>query len=92
MSEGPKVKTGLVPDPNNVPVVYSNLFAGGGTVNGVVNLTLCVSRFTPSFDSHPDNDVIIASRLRIDLETAVALRDFLNAQIELMTPSKGKAN
>lgn len=84
--------SGLVPDPHNVPVVFANLFGGGGTVNGVINFTLCVSRFTPAFEGKTDNDVVIASRIRVDIQTAQALRNFLNSQIELLSTPQGQAN
>ena len=84
--------TGLVPDPNNVPVIYANLFGGGGTVCDVINFTLCVNRFTPTYQGKSDPDAIIAARLRIDLDTAIVLRNFLNSQIELASAPKGQAN
>lgn len=84
-------KTGLVPDPNSVPVVFANLFAGGGTINGVINFTLCTSRFTPSFDGPTDNDIIVASRIRLDVQAATMLRDFLSAQINLLTAPADKS-
>jgi len=85
-------KTGMVPDPHNVPVTFANVFAGGGTVNSVVNFTLCVTRFTPTFDKKPDNDIVVAARIRLDMETAKVLRDFLNSQIELLSVPHDKAN
>lgn len=87
-----KVRTGLVPDPDKVPVVYSNVFGGGGIVGSVINFTLVVSRFTPTFEGPIDNDPIVAARIRIDRDAAVQLRNFLNTQIELLTTPKEKAN
>lgn len=87
-----EVKTGLVPDPHNVPVTFANIFGGGGLVNGVINITLLVSRFTPTFEGKTDNDVIVASRLRIDIHTAKAMRDFIQSQLDLLAAPQDKAN
>lgn len=81
-----------LPDPDNIPVVFSNLFLGGGLVNGVVNFTLGVMRFSPTMDGQIDNDPVVASRIRLDIETAMRLRDFLDMQIKLLTVSDEKAN
>ncbi len=86
------VKADLVPDPHNVPVTFSNLFLSGGAMNGVINFNLGVLRFGPTMDGKIDNDPIVTNRIRIDLQVAIALRDFLNAQIALLTVSDEKAN
>lgn len=87
-----EVRAGLVRDPHGVPVTFANIFAGGGTLNSVINFTLCVNQFTPTYDRKVDGDPIIAARLRIDLDTAIALRNFLHSQIELLATPKEKAN
>lgn len=87
-----EVRTGLVLDPHVVPVTFANIFAGGGTVNNVINFTLCVNRFTPTYDGPVDPDAVVAARIRIDLNTAVAMKNFLQSQIELLTAPQEKAN
>jgi hypothetical protein len=61
-------------------------------MNGVVNFSLGVLRFSPTLDGKFDNDPIITNRIRLDLDTTVALRNFLNAQIALLTAPNEKAN
>jgi len=87
-----QVRTGLVLDPHNIPVTFANIFAGGGMVNEVINFTLCVNRFTPTYDGPSDGDAIIAARIRIDKDTAISLRNFLHSQIELMSAPKENPN
>lgn len=84
--------TGPIPDPDNVPVTFANVLFGGGTVNGVINVTLGVTRFTPTFEGKTNNDIVIASRLRLDLQAATNLRDFLDSQIKLMSAGSAKPN
>ena len=79
-----------MPDPKRTPVIFVNTVAGGGHLNGVVNLTFATAFFTPTHDS---SDTIIdqqvAARLRMDLFCATMLRDTLNNIIEQNTkPSK----
>ena len=78
----------LVPDPNNVQVVFANYFASGGTINGVINFTLCTTRHTPTLDGRLEADPIVSARLRIDLDTAIALKNFLQTQIEMQKAPK----
>ncbi|MBM3091617.1 hypothetical protein GFB56_12410 [Ensifer sp. T173] len=82
----------LISDPHTVPVTFSNIMLGGGLVNGVINFTLGVFRFTPTTDGKIHNDPIICSRIRLDRDTAITLRDFLNHQIALLDTPQDKAN
>lgn len=80
-----------ITDPHNVPVTFSNEVMGIGVFNGVVNVTLGVARFTPQLDGTVDPDRVVAARLRLDLPTAIVLRDQLNQQIALLTPPPSTA-
>lgn len=80
-----------VSDPYQVPVTFVNAIESIGTINGVVNVTLSVARFMPD-GAHVTPDIVIASRLRFDLQTALAMRDAINTQLALAAAPEGKAN
>lgn len=75
-------------DPKDTEVVFVSEVSGMGFMNGVVNVTLSQARFTPN-GKEVDIDLIIASRLRMDLFCATSLRDSLTKVIEQNT--KGPA-
>lgn len=80
-------------DPDNVPVRIVNGFCQSGILGGLVSLTLATDRVNADADGKVKSEMIVAARLRFDVELARALRDFLNTQIELLTPApKDKAN
>lgn len=79
---------GLIPDPNNVPVVFVNSLAGIGFLNGVVNLTFATARWTPR-GSEVLADNVISVRLRMDLFCAQSLHELIGQIIEQHT--KGAA-
>ena len=60
----------VVPDPDNVPVTFVNQVSAIGQLNGVVNVLLTVARFSPNAGGGVDNDLIAASRLRMDMVCA----------------------
>lgn len=74
----PKTEYVAVTDPFNTEVTFVNFVVASGLHNGVVNLTLAQTRFTPTPNGDVDPDCIIASRLRMDLQCAAQLRDQLN--------------
>ncbi len=79
-----------MPDPNHVPVVFVNDVAGAGFLNGVINLTLSVARYTPLVDgSDTAVDIEVAARLRMDLACAQILKDTLEA---ILTTNTKPAN
>jgi len=71
-----------ISDPQNVPVTFVNQVVARGVLNGIVNVTLAVAQFTPTPEGKVDPDLVIASRLRMDLFCAVQLRDALDALIK----------
>lgn len=75
-------------DPYNVPVTFVNEVAAIGFLNGVVNVTFTTARFSP-IGEKVETDSIVASRLRLDLHCAQALRDFLDKIVDENT--KGPA-
>ncbi len=79
-----------VTDPGNVPVTFVNQVLGQGFLNGVLNVTMGVARFTPNDKGVIDVDMIVASRLRMDLTCAVQLRDSLDDIIKKHIPAAGE--
>lgn len=69
----PKPDFPVITDPDNVPVVFVNQVVAAGHLNGVVNLTLAVARFSPNPDGKVDPDLTVASRLRLDMGCAAQL-------------------
>ncbi len=67
-----------VTDPHLVPVTFVNQVVAAGHLNGVVNMTLAVARFSPTPEGAIDTDMITASRLRMDMGCAVQVRDQLD--------------
>lgn len=83
-----------VTDPHRVPSVFVNELAGSGSLNGVVNLTFATAMFTPMSDGTVDPDLVITSRLRMDLYCAQQLLVTLTQIVEQNTkmPEGTKAN
>lgn len=79
----------LVSDPNNAQVIYVTQVLGQGHLNGVINLTFGVARFTPDTEDKVEIDMAIAARLRMDLVCAMQLRDSLDAILKKVTPEAG---
>ncbi len=65
-----------ITDPYEVPVVFVNQVVGSGALNGVANLTFSTARFTPR-DGKVSPDLVITSRLRMDLFCVQQLHDEL---------------
>lgn len=84
MSDGIKVT-----DPNMVQVVFVNQVIGQGALNGVINITLGTAQFTPNDKGEIDVDMVISSRLRMDLVCATQLRDSLDAILKKTLPEEG---
>lgn len=78
-----------VTDPDNVSVTFINQVLGQGHTNGVINLTLGVARFTPETTGEIDVDMVIASRLRMDIVAAQQLRDCLDELLRKILPKVG---
>ena len=75
----------VITDPYTVPITFANDVVGCGFLNGTVNITLAAARFTPTPAGNIDPDLVIVSRLRMDLYCATQLRDSLNKIIESNT-------
>ena len=76
---------GDIPDPDNVPVTYIS-----GAVSNIANgqtimLNLVSDRMAVGADGSTRSDLIIAARLRFDLNTAQRIRDQLDAHISGLT-------
>ena len=73
------------------PVIFVNQVIGAGFLNGVINLTLGTAQFTPDNAGKIELDIVISSRLRMDLHCARAIRDQLD-QILASNTKASKAN
>ena len=80
----------LIGDPNNAQVVFVNQVLGQGHLNGVINLTFGVARFTPGEGDKVEPDMVIASRLRMDLVCAMQLRDSIDELLKKVAPEADK--
>lgn len=80
-------------DPENVPVRVVNGIPQFGVIGSLVSLTLTTDRIGFGADGKLKSEMVVAARLRFDLEMARILRDVLNSQIELLSPpTNDKAN
>lgn len=80
--------TAQINDPYKVQITFVSDVAGIGFLNGVCNITLVAARFTP-YGEDVDTDIVIASRLRLDLFCAQRLHEMLGKIIDQNT--KGPA-
>lgn len=75
--------------PDQPEVIFVNSLAVNGFLNGVVNLTFMTARWTVGYevDGKPIvvEDPYVSSLLRMDLHTAMVLRDALTVIIERET-------
>ena len=75
----------IIADPDHVPVrhitgVFSNIFNGQ-----TIALNLITDRMAVGRDGSGHQDLIIAARLRFDLDVARRIRDQLNAHLSGVT-------
>lgn len=61
-----------ITDPYRTPATFVNQVVNSGHLNGVVNLTFATALFTPN-EAGIDPDLMITSRLRMDLACAQQL-------------------
>jgi hypothetical protein len=78
-------------DPDNVPVRTVNL-AHADVIGSVVSLTCMTDRIGYAEDGTFKRDLVIAARLRFDLEIAKIIRDQLDTQIALLSRPPGHPN
>lgn len=76
-----------ITDPFRTPVTFVSQVVGSGILNGVVNVTFATANFTPNNDGKVDTDLVISSRLRMDLFAAGQLYETLG---KLLEQSKSK--
>ena len=75
-----------ITDPHDVSVVFVNQLAGVGILNGVVNLSFAVANFMPRQGGNVDPDLVIATRLRMDMWCARQLYEQLGKLLEQNLP------
>lgn len=80
-----------ITDPDNIAITFVNEVGNIGFVNGVVNVTLTAARFTPTGDQIVP-DIVVASRLRMDLHCAQQLHEMVGQIIEANTTTKPTVN
>lgn len=73
-----------ITDPDNVPIAFVNEVGNVGFLNGIINVTLTAARFTPD-GAQIAPDIVVASRLRMDLKCAQQLHDLIGSIIEANT-------
>lgn len=76
-----------VTDPHRIPITFVNQVVGAGHLNGVINLTFAAALFTPTKNGI-EPDLIITSRLRMDMFCAEQLYAQLGAIIAKNTKSE----
>lgn len=73
-------------DPNNEPVKFVTTVGNSGFINGVVNVTLLTTRYTPfQFPGPAEPNLIISALLRMDLKCAMDLHEALGSLIAANT-------
>jgi hypothetical protein len=77
MADPKKPEFVIIPDPHGVPVTFVNHVVAAGHAYGVVNLALAVARFSPNASGTVDPDLVMATRLRMDMGCAVQMHDQL---------------
>lgn len=93
MSEKEKPTPLHVADFYDIPVTFVNQVTGSGHLNGVVNLTLAVANFSPDADGSIVPDLVVASRLRMDMFCAKQLYEALGAILDQMIkPANGTSH
>lgn len=80
-------------DPNTVPVTFVSDIAAIGFFNGVTNLTFVVAQFSPpSTAGKIDMDLVVSSRLRMDLYCVQRLYEQLGKILADHGTLKGQPN
>lgn len=78
-------------------VTFVNTLAVHGFLNGVVNLTFTTARWSPQFDAENNKVVVVSDDyesvfLRMDLHTAIVVRDALERIINQQVKPEGAVN
>lgn len=81
-----------VTDPYKTPTIFVNQIVGSGHLNAVVNLTFATANFTPNDKGSVDPDLVITSRLRMDLFCAEQLYEQLGLIIQANRKTGEKPN
>ena len=97
MVEPVKIKPDVslkITDNGGAPVVFVSDIAAAGMLNGVINVTFVTANFTPVGTGTQDmtTDLVISSRLRMDMYCATRLHDQLARIIEDANRPAGVAN
>jgi hypothetical protein len=82
----------LFVDPDNVPIRVVNQFSLHGVSGSQLDVTFSTLRITPYSDGNSRRDMVVAARLRFDLEMAKIIRDLLDQHIALATAKASRAN
>lgn len=93
MSSEPTTTSVSISDPHQIRPVFVNSVIGQGHLNGVVNLTFGTFQFTPTMDGKIDPDMVVSSRLRMDMTCAKQLHAALTAIFDqLIKPQNGTSH
>ena len=82
-----------ISDIYRTPTTFVNQVVGSGFVNGVINVTFATANFSPRTTEGPiDPDLVITSRLRMDLFCAQQLYETLGKQLAAAMTTTGAPN
>ena len=77
---------------DEVGITFANLVLGQGFYMNVINVTLGAYTFSPNEETKQvDPDPVVVSRLRLDEQCAVQLRDALNFALQSLADARVKA-
>jgi|SRR4051812_29856464 len=71
------------------PVIYFDGAPNYGAVNGIINITLAISRYLAQADGTVTQDVTAAAHLRCNVQAALALRKSIDDALLLAAPAAG---
>lgn len=74
----------VVKSMDNVGITFVNAVLGRGVFNGVVNVQFGALPFGVKDDGTIDTEMVVACRLRMDVQCAVQLRDNLNELLKMI--------
>ena len=73
----------------NAPIIYFEHAPAFGYNNGMLKFTLTADRIFPGADK-PVSDLVIVAHLRTTIQSAIYLRDAINAALLLATPAESE--
>ena len=91
MANSPK-STEEVNDAGHAPFIYFDGITNCGSNAGIVNVTICATRFLPDGKGGVGADVVVVGHLRCSADAAMALKDALDKALLIGAAVGGVAN